>query len=127
MRKILEHCPACHEEMIVTEQNCLHCSTVVRGQFQPTIFSKLSSNNLKFLELFVKNRGNVKEMERELGWSYWTIRTHLNQVIAELGFEEKAADEQFEARERRDILSRLEAGEIDPLQASELLEQLEDR
>ena len=126
MRKILEQCPACQEEIIVTEQSCLHCATTVRGQFQPTIFSKLSSNNLKFLELFIRNRGNVKEMERELGWSYWTIRNHLNQVIAELGFEEKAADEQFEARERRDILSRLEAGEIDPIKASELLDQLEN-
>jgi hypothetical protein len=127
MRKLLEHCPACQEEMIVTEQSCMHCSTSVRGKFKPTIFAKLSPNNLMFLEVFVKNRGNVKEMERELGWSYWTIRNHLNQVITELGFEEMAADTQFEARERHDILSQLEAGEIDVHQASELIEQLENR
>jgi len=126
MRKLLEQCPACQEEIIVTEQSCLHCGTAVRGRFQPTIFSKLSPNNLKFLEVFVKNRGNVKEMERELGWSYWTIRNHLNQVIAELGFEERAADEQFDARERHDILSQLEAGEIDAIEASKLLEQLDE-
>jgi len=125
MRKLLEFCPACQQEIIVTEQSCLHCGTSVRGQFKPNVFSKLSPNNLKFLEVFVKNRGNVKEMERELGWSYWTIRNHLNQVIAELGFEEKAADEAFNERERHDILSRLEAGEIDAHSASELLEQLE--
>jgi hypothetical protein len=125
MRDILEHCPACEEEMIVSEQTCLHCGTTVRGQFQPNIFSRLSPNNLKFLEVFVKNRGNVKEMERELGWSYWTIRNHLNEVIAELGFEEDAADLAFAEREREDILTRLEKGEISAAEASELLAKLE--
>jgi hypothetical protein len=126
MRKILEACPACEQEMIVTEQSCLHCGTTVRGEFQPNIFSRLSPNNLKFLEVFVKNRGNVKEMERELGWSYWTIRNHLNEIIAELGFGEMLADQQFEARERQDILARLDSGEIDATEAAELLAKLDE-
>jgi len=126
MRKILEHCPACEEEIIVTEQTCLHCGTTVRGQFQPNIFSKLSPNNLKFLEIFVKNRGNVKDMEREMGWSYWTIRNHLNEIIAELGFEEAVADEAFNARERQDILERVNKGELDSAEAAELLAKLDE-
>lgn len=125
MRKVLEQCPSCQGSMIVTEHSCLHCGTVVRGQFEPTIFSRLSPDNLRFLEIFVKNRGNVKEMEREMGWSYWTIRNHLNQVIEELGFEQAVADEEFRARERRDILTRLELGEIDTREAADLLTRLE--
>jgi len=125
MRKLLEHCPACEKEMIVTEQTCLHCGTVVRGQFQPNIFSRLSPNNLRFLEVFVRNKGNVKEMERELGWSYWTIRNHLNDVISELGFEEAVADQEFSDRERQDILERLDRGEINAAEAADLLAALD--
>ena len=105
MREILEECPACEQDMIVTEQSCLHCGTTVRGQFQPNLFSKLSP---------------------ELGWSYWTIRNHLNEVISELGFEDTLADEQFEARERQDILAQLDRGEINAAEAAELLAKLED-
>lgn len=126
MRKILEQCPACQEALIVTEQTCLHCNTVVKGQFQPNIFSRLSPEKLKFLEIFVKNRGNIKEMERELEWSYWTIRNHLNEVIAELGFEESLADEEFYARERHDILAQLDRGEISAAEAAERLANLEE-
>jgi hypothetical protein len=126
MRKLLERCPACEEELIVTEHTCLHCDTIIRGQFQPNIFSRLSPNNLKFLEVFVRNRGNVKEMERELGWSYWTIRNHLNEIIAALGFEEAEADAEFQDRERQDILERLDKGELNASEAADLLAKLKE-
>lgn len=124
MRKLIEQCPACAGELMVTEQTCVRCGTAVSGQFHPTIFSKLSADSLAFVEAFVKNRGNVKEMERELGWSYWTIRNRLNEVIAELGFEEKGEPAPPRSSPRQEILAQLDRGEITVEVAAELLKQL---
>lgn len=122
MRKILEYCPACEGELVVTELSCTQCSTRVAGQFRPTIFSRLSADSLAFLEIFVKNRGNVKEMERELGISYWSIRSRLNDVIAELGFGERPdpATENGQV-ERQRILEKLDSGQISVQEAANML------
>jgi len=129
MRKLIEHCPACDGELIVTQQTCVQCGTSVVGQFKPNLFSQLSSENLLFLEVFVKNKGNVKEMERELGMSYWTIRNRLNEIIEELGFENKdVAPETTVAdvkAQRQEILNRLDAGEISVDEAAAQLKQIQ--
>lgn len=129
MRKLIEQCPACGGEMIVTQQSCTRCETVVLGRFKPDIFSRLSAESLNFIVVFVKNRGNIKEMERELGLSYWTIRNRLNEVIAELGFETEADDAAAvqTANQRQEILARLERGELQVEDATALLEQLRAR
>ena len=128
MRKLLEHCPACDGELIVSQMSCTRCNTAVIGSFQPNIFTKLSAESLKFLETFVKNKGNVKEMERETGMSYWTIRTRLNDVIAELGFEAKADEEEeaaLKVQQRQEILDRLEQDEISVDEAMKLMDKLQ--
>ena len=114
MRKILEKCPACQNAVIVTRIRCTRCDCEVIGQFQPTIFNRLLPESLAFVETFVRLRGNIKEMERELGLPYSAIRNRLDEVIAELGF---AAGDHSELKDgrsasRRDVLDRLEAGEI---------------
>lgn len=124
MRKPLEQCPSCGGELIITQQSCTRCDTVVSGSFQPNIFSKLSPDNLKFLEIFVKNRGNVKEMERELGWSYWTIRNRLNEVIETLGFETQQIEPEERTWQRQEVLAQLDKGEISVDEAAKLLVEL---
>ena len=128
MRKLLEHCPACAGDLVVTQQTCHSCGTMIVGEFTPNIFSRLSPENLHFLELFVKNKGNVKEMEREIGMSYWTIRNRLNEIVEALGFENKDVepiiDEKAQRQSRQDILARVDSGEIDVNEAAKLLKQL---
>jgi hypothetical protein len=134
MRNLIEKCPACGGELIVTQQSCTNCETVILGRFKPNIFSRLSPENLKFLELFVKNRGNVKEMEREMGVSYWTIRSRLNEIITELGFEAAGENEEAEApvppadpsltAQRQQIIAQLEAGELTASEAAAKLAEL---
>ncbi len=128
MRKLLEYCPACHGDLIVTQQTCIECGTSVVGEFQPTIFSKLSQENLAFLELFIKNKGNVKEMERDSGESYWAIRNHINEIIEELGLEKKnveLSEPPIDLKaERQSILAQLDEGKIDVDAAAKMLKQL---
>lgn len=120
MAKILEHCPACHSRMEITQLSCTNCETVVLGRFEPNRFSRLAPDTLAFLEAFIRNRGNVKEMERDLGISYWVIRRKVDELIAELGLEAKTAPPELVSR--REVLERLKAGEITPDEAARLLE-----
>ncbi len=124
MTKILSHCPSCRARMEVTQLSCTQCETVVLGRFEPCRFCNLPDESLSFLETFVQSRGNVKEMERELGISYWTIRSRINELIKELGFEAEP-DRESARTQRKEILERLRKGEIDANQASRLLEQVD--
>ncbi|MFW5942054.1 MAG: DUF2089 domain-containing protein [Chloroflexota bacterium] len=127
MRKILEECPSCGSDLVATELSCTACDTVVHGHFAPCRFCRLSPEDLAFLEVFVKNRGNVKEMERDLGISYWSIRNRLDEVVAAIDFEEAPAVSQREgvSGQRQEILERLDRGEITVAEATELLSRSE--
>jgi hypothetical protein len=120
MAKILDSCPTCGSRMEITQLSCTNCETVVLGRFEPNRFSKLPPKSLAFLETFVRNRGNVKEMERELGISYWTIRKRIDDLVEELGLSAKPAP--VAKIDRRAVLERLKAGEIGPEEAARLLE-----
>jgi hypothetical protein len=126
MRKILEKCPSCGGELAVTRLACQQCETVVLARYTPCAFCRLTPEQLGFVLAFVKNRGNLKEMERELGESYWALRARLNEVIAELGFEaQPAPDQEAASTDRREILARLERGEIAAAEAATALKALQ--
>lgn len=124
-RKILESCPTCGGEFEITGLRCTSCSTEVSSHFTTCKFCKLSPDDLHFFETFVKSRGNVKEMERELGISYWTIRTKLNDLIELLGFEaEPDIETENLKNQRREILEQVDRGELDASTAATLLAKL---
>ena len=122
MPKLPKHCPACTASLTVTRLTCPSCGTEVTGNFPPDLFSRLAPNDFDFVILFVKSRGNVKEMERETGESYWAIRRRLDEVIAEMGF--TAQPEEILPNVRQEILERLSRGEITAQEAASLLTQM---
>jgi hypothetical protein len=124
MRKILERCPSCGGDLEITRVNCTSCETIVVARYQPCPFCRLSPESTRFLETFVKCRGNVKQMERELDISYWTVRRMLDDLILELGLEAEPIEEIDSSAEQRAILEQLNQGEITAAQAAELLSQL---
>lgn len=129
MRKILEACPTCGGELTVTGLHCRSCHTRIESEYSTCRFCRLSQENLDFIEVFVKNRGNIKEMERELEISYPTVRSRLNAVIKELGYEietESSAPDEVAAG-RRAILKRLNDGEITASEATVLINQLREK
>jgi hypothetical protein len=131
--KLPRHCPACNTSLLVTRLACPKCGTEVTGSFQPDLFSRLAPNDFDFVVLFVKSRGNVKEMERELGISYWTIRSRLNEIVDQLGLETAAlsttatsSTETATAR-RQQILEQLNAGLLTVNEAAGQLEELKNK
>src|SRR5689334_3591016 len=123
MPLIPQSCPSCSSPLVVTQLTCTVCGTGVIGKFELSPFFRLSPESLRFLEVFVRNRGNVKEMERETGESYWAIRRQLDEVIAEMGIQPPEPENDLSTR-RQEILARLSRGEIDVQEATKLLSQI---
>jgi hypothetical protein len=123
MPDVLGRCPFCGDELYVARLQCPSCQTAIEGRFGLGRFQRLTAEQLGFLEVFIKNRGIIRNVEAELGLSYPTVRNRLDDVIRALGFEvrdepEAALREAGEDQERRrDVLERLKRGEINPEQA----------
>lgn len=79
-------CPACGEVLEVRRFQCPACSTAVEGHFLPSPYAALAPEQAAFLEVFLRARGNLREVERVLGLSYPTVRSRLDTVLEALGF-----------------------------------------
>lgn len=87
MRKIISNCPVCQEELIVKTLACNNCHTEVTGEFKLSKFNYLTTEELYFIEVFMKNRGSIKAVEKELNISYPTVKKQLDDVITSLGYD----------------------------------------
>jgi hypothetical protein len=123
MTGIPSKCPSCQNDMVVSQLSCTSCETTVVGAYALSPFAFLSGENLSFLEEFIKAKGNVKEMEREMGQSYWVIRNRLDKVVTEMGFGDHIKPSDLREK-RKEILSSLKDGEIDAETAAKLLTDL---
>jgi hypothetical protein len=119
---VIARCPICAETLSVARLECASCGTRLEGSFALGRFHRLSPEQLEFLETFIKARGNFKDVERELGISYPTVRSRLDAMIRALGFPSQAEPDR-EAERRKEILRELADGRIAPDDAAQLLEK----
>ncbi|HVM23821.1 MAG TPA: DUF2089 domain-containing protein [Candidatus Limnocylindrales bacterium] len=129
---VIATCPVCTDELTITRLHCRSCGTALEGEFGVGRFGRLDRDQMRLLESFLRSRGNLKEMERELGISYPTVRGRVDGLVRALGLSDGADDEgdaddaELEmtqtavdtAAERRDILERLARKEIDADEAA---------
>jgi len=108
----------------VFELECPSCHTKVSGQFDLGKFARLNPEQLRFVQLFIRLRGNIKEVEEEMGISYPTVRKKLDEIIKTLGFSPEESPEDTKAEERTEVLNALEKGKIEYEEAVEKLENL---
>ena len=83
-RDVISTCPVCQHELTITRLQCRSCGTALEGEFGVGRFGRLEREQLAFLESFLRSRGNLKEMERELGISYPTVRGRLEALLRSL-------------------------------------------
>ena len=114
MHPLPSQCPICGGEVIVTRINCRDCSTSIDGRFSARTFSQLTPEQMDFVETFVRLEGKITHMEKELGYSYPTIRKLLHDVIRALGYEPGGEEDlaELSEAERQGILEDLESGKI---------------
>jgi hypothetical protein len=118
-----QQCPVCRSQLVVRELHCDTCHTSLKGRFKTTRLAALNEEQLHFVETFIKVRGSMKEMERELSISYPTVRNRLEQIVEAMGFEKEELTRNVEQR-RKEILGQLERGEISTMEAIEKLSSL---
>ena len=83
---VIATCPVCAGELAVTRLRCGGCGTTIEGEFGVGRFARLTRDQTVLLESFLRSRGNLRDMERELGISYPTVRARVEALVRALGF-----------------------------------------
>jgi hypothetical protein len=141
-------CPICgHDHLVVTRLACPSCGSALEGAFEPAPaataeggarrsgplaptargdarfgrLARLNDEQLEFVEVFLRCRGVIKNVEDMLGVSYPTVRGRLNAVLEALGLATDDHPLAEQRRVRREILDDLSNGRITIEEAHELL------
>jgi hypothetical protein len=125
-REVIATCPVCEGELQVTHLRCTTCGTGLEGQFSVGRFGRLSREQMYLLESFLRARGNLRDMERELGISYPTVRNRVEALVRTLGLGDAPVSaepittvaDSGGAGQRRQVLERLARHEITAEQAA---------
>lgn len=99
MKRFHGKCPICNEDMYIAEYKCDECGVSLAGHFEASPFSKLDPVQLKFIEIFVKNQGNIKSVEKELDISYPTVKKHLDKIVSLLFEYSDISENTFDSKE----------------------------
>ena len=130
---VLTTCPVCKHELNVVKLHCEHCDTEVTWTFTLSKFNYLETEKLYFIEIFIKNRGNIKAIEKELNISYPTVKKMLDEVIVGLGYsadydeeediKEKENKKDLKNQIKQTILEQIEKGQMTVNEALEALKK----
>jgi len=132
---VIATCPVCSGELAVTRLRCGTCGTTIEGEFGVGRFARLTREQMQVLESFLRSRGNLRDMERELQISYPTVRARVEALVRALGFgprDEAEGDGQPAPADatpsaadvlagRREILERLARHELSAEDAAEAI------
>ena len=128
---VISTCPVCAGELAVTRLRCTSCGTTLEGEFSVGRFARLSRDQMALLESFLRSRGNLRDIEREMGISYPTVRSRVEALVRALGFGPRddtgsEAEEEAErpADPREAILERLARHEISAEDAASAIRAL---
>lgn len=117
--RVISKCPVCNSKLRIVKLKCNKCGTVIENDFEFSKFESLAEEHLKFMEVFIMCRGNIKDVEKELGISYPTVRAKLDEVISALGYTVVKKP----TVNNNEILDLLEKGEISPEQAVTMMKE----
>jgi hypothetical protein len=111
-------CPLCGDTIEVTHIWCAGCGSEIKGSFKTEGMSTLPAEYQKFIVVFLRHRGNIKAVEKELGISYPTINKMLDSINTML---DATATTQEKPLTRKEILDSIERGEMSVKDATFIL------
>ncbi|MDD4124715.1 MAG: DUF2089 domain-containing protein [Eubacteriales bacterium] len=115
-------CPVCKGRLTVTKISCESCGTELTGRFPQCKYCALDERLGAFLETFLRCKGNIKDIEKELSISYPTVKNLIDELLSALGIMSTEPDKE-NSQDIIDILAMVESGEITAAQASKLIRE----
>ena len=125
-------CPVSGKPLHVTELTCEESGVVIRGKFRLPDGAEMPDEQRKFLSVFIRARGVISTVERELGLSYPTVRSKLDNLLKAMNLApikedvKKSDDKKKTAAKKRKILKDLEDEKITAAQAKKKLQGLKE-
>jgi hypothetical protein len=129
MHPVIGRCPICHDQLTVTRLRCGSCGTTIEGSFSLGPLERLGQEQIQFVEAFIRNRGSLKDVGSELGMSYPTVNSRLNDILLALGYGDrvKVSEPQeqpaISAERKREILTQVQEGKLAAAEAARLLRE----
>lgn len=135
---VITICPVCNKDLHITHLACGHCHTEIKGEFSFSKFNYINKETLYFIEVFVKNRGNIKAVEKEMNISYPTVKKYLDEAITSLGYsvdedddepvrvkvQPVKIDEVYIKNKQQEILNKIKTGEMKVEEAIKIIKKV---
>lgn len=78
-------CPSCDSTLNVSQMKCPSCKTEVSGEYELPVLLKLNREEQEFVVNFLLSSGSIKEMAKQAGLSYPTMRNKMDDLITKVG------------------------------------------
>jgi len=127
MKSVISRCPICSADLVISRLSCTACDTKIETQLGFPALMRLPAEMQEFVLVFLRCRGNIREVEKVLGISYPTVCKRLDLLNGLLGGGAGVAAGGGPGGDgngrigRGEILAKLESGEITAKEAAELL------
>lgn len=115
----MHDCPNCHSGLVPTEFSCVSCGLALRGRFTRSRLARLTGEHQQLVEALLLAGGNLKELERELGVSYPTVRKRVGE--ARMALEVLRETDRMQVDE---WLAQVERGKLTAEEAARLIDGL---
>lgn len=118
--------PVTGGDLYVSEMTCEASGVILRGRFEVPRYARLDRDQAAFLETFLRCRGMLSSVEKELGLSYPTVRSRLDALLEALNLpavREDGVRKEKLSEQKKSILDQLERGEIGPDEAKRKLRE----
>ncbi len=93
MKQSISKCPICKGSLYISNLQCPDCGLELKNNFKFGIFEQLSTENYNFLLTFLKNRGNLKDLQTDMQISYPTAKKKLDELLVALNLAEITEEE----------------------------------
>lgn len=120
-KSIATRCPICSGELVISRLSCVRCETRIETELSFAPLMRLPDDLREFVLIFLRCRGNIREVEKAMGISYPTVCKRLD-LVNDLIAGKSPVDGQRATRSN--ILERLERGDITAKEAAKLLKGL---
>lgn len=107
--------PTGEGELVVTRLENPATGTTIEGRFTLGWMGRLTPEQLDFVGLLLARRNNLQRLATDLDIAYNTARNRFEDIVTALGASREPKPE------RREVLRRVEAGELTPEEGADLL------